>query len=72
MVIQSEKSALMTPKEAAEALYIHINTLRRWANEGIIRQYRIGPRGDRRFIRQDIIHFIEQLRENGGHIKEVK
>ena len=72
MVIQSEKSALMTPKEAAEALYIHINTLRRWANEGIIRQYRIGPRGDRRFIRQDIIHFIEQLRENGGHINKVK
>jgi len=69
MVIQSEKSALMTPKEAAEALYIHINTLRRWANEGIIRQYRIGPRGDRRFIRQDIIHFIEQLRENGVIVK---
>ena len=67
MVIQHETSELMTPSEAAEMLYIHINTLRRWGNTGILNPYRIGLRGDRRFLRRDIISHLKQLQENGGH-----
>lgn len=67
MVIQRETSELMTPREAAQMLYVHINTLRRWGNEGILKQYRIGLRGDRRFSREDVFRLIQRLHENGGY-----
>ena len=67
MVIQRETSELMTPNEAAKMLYIHINTLRRWGNTGILEQYRIGLRGDRRFLRRDIISLLKQLQENSSN-----
>ena len=69
MVIQRETIELMTPSEAAKTLCIHINTLRRWGNTGILNQYRIGSRGDRRFLRRDIINHLNQLQENGGYLK---
>lgn len=69
MVIQSEISEFMTPREAAQMLHIHINTLRRWGNMGILKQYRIGLRGDRRFVRGDITRFLKQLQENNGYLK---
>ena len=40
--------------DVAHLLNIHINTVRRWSNKGILKSYRIGPRGDRRFKREDI------------------
>ena len=69
MVVQREISELVTPGEAAQMLYIHTNTLRRWGNNGILTQYRIGSRGDRRFLRRDIINLLNQLQENGGYLK---
>jgi excisionase family DNA binding protein len=45
---------LLTVSEAAEVLYIHPNTVRVWANSGLLPCYRIGPRGDRRFSLQDL------------------
>ena len=40
--------------DVAHLLNVHINTVRRWSNKGILKSYRIGPRGDRRFKRKDI------------------
>jgi excisionase family DNA binding protein len=40
--------------EACRILCIHANTLRRWSEQGIVKTYRLGPRGDRRFRRDDI------------------
>jgi len=40
--------------DVAHLLNVHINTVRRWSNKGILRSYRIGPRGDRRFKQKDI------------------
>ena len=51
---------LLTAREAAQLLYAHINTIRRWSDEGILKSYRIGTRGDRRFSRDDIALFLEQ------------
>ncbi len=45
---------LMTTSEVAQMLHIHINTARRWANKGVLKSVRIGPRQDRRFRRVDI------------------
>lgn len=41
-------------RDVAHLLNVHINTVRRWSNKGILKSYRIGPRGDRRFKREDI------------------
>jgi len=50
--------ALLTTAETAELLNIHVNTVRRWSNKGILETCRIGPRGDRRLRRRDIDNFL--------------
>lgn len=52
---------MLTASEVAERLHVHINTIRRWSNNGVITAYRIGPRGDRRFREQDIDNFLKVL-----------
>jgi len=55
-----KKDDFLRPSEVARMLNIHINTVRRWSTNGIIKTYRIGPRGDRRFTREDIQDFINE------------
>jgi excisionase family DNA binding protein len=50
--------SLLTPRQAADLLNVHVNTLRHWSNKGILETYRIGPRGDRRLRRQDIDNLL--------------
>jgi excisionase family DNA binding protein len=45
---------MLTISETSQLLHIHKNTLRRWSDRGIIKVYRIGRRGDRRFRSEDI------------------
>jgi len=45
---------MLTVREVSQILHVHSNTLRRWSDLGIIKAYRIGPRGDRRFKHEDI------------------
>jgi excisionase family DNA binding protein len=54
-------SEMLTIREVARLFHVHPNTLRRWSNNGRIRAYRITPRGDRRFKREEIIHFLAEL-----------
>ncbi len=49
---------MLTPGEVARMLGVHVNTVRRWADRGILEVYSIGPRGDRRFKRRDIESFL--------------
>jgi excisionase family DNA binding protein len=49
--------------EAAALLGIHVNTLRRWAEQGKLRMYRLSDRGDRRFRRTEIESFLRQRRQ---------
>jgi len=51
--------AMMTTSDVAHMLNVHINTVRRWSNQGILKTYRIGSRGDRRFDRKDIEEFLQ-------------
>ena len=57
-------SSMLTVREVSQLLHVHSNTLRRWSDQGIIKAYRIGPRGDRRFRAEDIAVLL--LEENKG------
>ncbi len=60
MVNSKKIEPMLTTSDVARLLNIHINTVRRWSNQGIIKTYRIGSRGDRRFRREDITSFLSQ------------
>jgi len=51
---------MLTTSEVARILSVHINTVRRWSNQGILKSYRIGSRGDRRFRKEDIDSFFSK------------
>ena len=54
-------SNMLTTGEVARLLNVHASTVRRWSNRRIIKAYRIGPRGERRFRRDDIaVFFLER------------
>jgi len=59
MVMINERTKLLTASEVARLLHIHINTVRRWSDQGILKPYRIGSRGDRRYDREDIYYFLQ-------------
>jgi excisionase family DNA binding protein len=45
---------MLTTSDVARLLNVHINTVRRWSNQGILKTYRIGARvtgdSDRRIL----------------------
>jgi len=53
-------SAMLTTGDVARLLGLHVNTVRRWRSKGILKSYRINPRGDSRFRREDIESFLEK------------
>ena len=70
MVSEDEMGPMLTVREVARLLHIHANTVRRWSNQGILKAYHIGSRGDRRFRREDITDFPSGLvSDNSGEEK---
>jgi excisionase family DNA binding protein len=55
-----EIDPMLTVSDVARLLNIHINTVRRWSNQGVLKAYRVGSRGDRRFRRDDIARFLSR------------
>jgi excisionase family DNA binding protein len=53
---------MLTVSEVARILHVHPNTLRRWADKGIIKAYSITSRGDRRFMPKDIEQFLAEMK----------
>ncbi len=51
---------MLTIRQVADFLHISISTVRRWSDSGMLRSYRIGPRGDRRYLRDDVLRFLEK------------
>ena len=58
-----ELNPMLTTSEVARLLNVHINTVRRWSNQGVLKTYRIGSRGDRRFERDDVVRFLLEKSE---------
>jgi excisionase family DNA binding protein len=59
MVMINGRYKLLTASEVSRLLHIHINTVRRWSDNGTLKSYRIGTRGDRRFDKEDIAEFLK-------------
>ena len=49
---------MLTVPEVANLLGAHANSVRRWADIGLLPSYRIGLRGDRRFRPEEISGFL--------------
>lgn len=51
---------MLTIGDVAQCLGVHPNTVRVWSDKGILKSYRIGPRRDRRFRREEIDDFLKE------------
>ena len=49
---------MLTVGEVCQLLNIHSNTLRRWGAKGLIKEYRIGPGGQRRYMADDVLALL--------------
>ena len=54
----SAAETMLTVRDVANFLHLHTNTVRRWSNEGRLQAYRMGPRGDRRFPRENMLRLV--------------
>jgi len=52
--------AILRAGEVVSLLGVHVNTVRQWSNTGISKVYRVGPRGDRKFRRQEVDAFLKE------------
>ena len=57
---------ILTTGDVAQLIGVPANTVRYWADKGMLKSHRIGPRGDRRFNRQEIEDFLKNS-NLGGH-----
>ena len=58
MTNNKQVNPMLTTSDVARLLSVHMNTVRRWSNDGTLKAYRIGSRRDRRFRREDIASFL--------------
>jgi excisionase family DNA binding protein len=59
-LLEKELNRMLTITEAAELLGVSCTSLRRYANEGKIRVYRVGSGKHRRFRKRDVLSYLEQ------------
>jgi excisionase family DNA binding protein len=67
-MLYNEIKPMLSIREVARLLHIHVNTARRWSDQGILKSYRITRRGDRRFRQEDIARFLAEY--NDFNLKE--
>ena len=61
MIEDRELEPMLRVRDVARLLHVHVNTVRRWSDHGVIPAYRINRRGDRRFKREEINQFLARL-----------
>ena len=59
-ITSNKIGTMLTTSEVAKMLHIHINTVRRWSDSGMLKTYRIGSRGDCRYKPEDIARFLAE------------
>lgn len=71
MANNEEIDPMLTTSDVARLLNVHMNTVRRWSNQGVLKAYRIGSRGDRRFRHEDITYFLSEETKMAGRKRRV-
>lgn len=51
---------LLTIRQAAEVLNVHVETLRRWDKAGKLKAIRVNERGDRRYKPEDLENYLDK------------
>ncbi len=63
ILLDKELDRMLTVAEAAELLGVSCASIRRYANEGKIKVYRIGSGRHRRFKKRDVLEYLEKNSE---------
>ena len=50
---------IMTTSEVADFLKIHVGSVRKWSRNGQLKGYRLGDRGDWRYLSGDVLGFLQ-------------
>ena len=58
---------IMTSHEVAQLLKVSIGAVRRWSRSGKLTGYRLGGRGDWRYLQNDVLAFLYNF---GGSLME--
>lgn len=56
---EPQLETMLTTRQVADFLQVSICSVRRWSDRGILKFYRVGSRGDRRYWREDVLRFLE-------------
>ncbi len=59
---------MMTVKNVCEFLNVSRSSVHRWSNNGMLKCYQLGTRGDRRYTMEDIYAFLERF----GNIEDME
>jgi excisionase family DNA binding protein len=54
----TELGGMLTTRQVASFLQVSICTVRRWGDHGLLKYYKIGNRGDRRYLLKDVQSFV--------------
>ena len=54
-----DDESIMTSSEVARFFKVHLGSVRRWTRSGELKGYRLGKRGDWRYLRKDVIAFLQ-------------
>jgi len=63
-LLDRELNRMLTITEAADLMGVSCSSLRRYANEGKIKVYRIGSGKHRRFRKKDVLEYLERNSES--------
>ena len=57
---EPQLETMLTTRQVADFLQVSICSIRRWSDKGILKFYRVGSRGDRRYWREDVLQFLDK------------
>ena len=61
---QGQPESLLTAREVADFMHVHVSSVGRWSRQGKIKFYRVGFRGDMRFAMEDVIRFMQESKQH--------
>jgi len=56
--IEWNANVIMTSSEVARFLKVHLGSVRHWTHAGELKGYRLGERGDWRYLQKDVLDFL--------------